>query len=187
MTSLRRKWLPAWLGAGAATLFVIVTVQLVLHFLDRLHPDWAGLARVAPLLAYVGCLLVVYGANSTYIRVSETEIDWYQNPIPWPRGGRVPNARVEQILFWETRVSRFSHYSLALQTRNQRHEVFHYYRSRDEVMAVVKKIADELGRQGLATVKVAETRAVVSPIGTNPIPLIGVALLGVLLVALARA
>jgi len=166
---IRKRWIPLGLTIALFVIYIAFLAQTAVDHLDRLNPDWTGLSRTLPFFAYVAVLIIVFGTSATHIQVSSDKVRRYHSPLPIQRGFAVPFDEIEQVLFWRTGARLMTRYGLGLQTRSGRRVLCKMFRSRDEVLVEVKRIADALGERGLSTVKVAETRAATSKVqGANP-------------------
>jgi hypothetical protein len=147
---------------GLVVLYIALLAQTTVDHLDRLTPDWTGLSRTIPFFAYAAILIIVFGASATHILLSGDSIKRYHTPFPFQKRLVIPVLEIEQVLFWQTGLQVLTTYGLGLQTKTGRQVLYQFFRSREEVMREVKKLADALGDRGLTTVKVAETRAAVA-------------------------
>ena len=167
---IRKRWVPAWATMAFVALFLLVLGQTVVDHLDRLTPDWTGLSRTLPFFAYVTVLIIVFGTSATHIQVSGETVRRYHTPLPIQRSLSIPVDQIEQVLFWQMGYQFLTFYGLGVQTRSGRSILSHLFRTREEVMVEVRKIADALGQRGLTTVKVAETRtAITARSSINPL------------------
>jgi hypothetical protein len=180
----RKRWIPIGFVIASLALVVVFLTRAAFDHLDRLHPDWNGLSRTVPFFAYLAMLILVFGISATHIKVSGDLVQRYHTPLPFQKRLSIPVQDIEQVLFWQMGYQFITLYGLGVQTKAGRQVLSQLFRTREEVMAEVKKIADALGSRGLTTVKVAETRAAITTKGDiNPWIL---AAAGVLLLAFYR-
>jgi hypothetical protein len=158
----RKRWIPIGFVIGALALVAIFLIRAAFDHLDRLNPDWAGLSRTIPFFAYLAMVIIVFGISATHIKVSGDQVQRYHTPLPFLKRLAVPVQEIEQVVFWQAGYQMITLYGLGLQTKTGRHVLSQLFRTREEAMAEVKKVADALGSRGLTTVKVAETRAAIS-------------------------
>jgi hypothetical protein len=155
----RKRWIPSGIILGALAVVVIFLVRAAFDHLDRLNPDWTGLSRTVPFFAYLAMVIIVFGISATHIKVSGDLVQRYHTPLPFQKRVSIPVHEIEQVLFWQTGAQMITLYGLGVQTKAGRYVLSQLFRTREEVMVEVKKVADALGSRGLTTVKVAETRA----------------------------
>ncbi len=155
---IRKQWLPVAVTVILAAAYVGFLGYTALDHLDRLRPDWTGLSRTFPFFAYGAMLLIVLGTSATHIQIAGGRIVRFHSPVPLQARITIPVADVEQVLFWQSGSQMFLRYGLGVETKSGRHGLYKFFRSRDEVLKEVKRIADALGSGGQSTVKVAEIR-----------------------------
>ena len=155
---IRKQWLPVTVTLILALAYVGFLGYIAMDHLDRLRPDWTGLSRTVPFFAYGAMLLIVLGTSATHIQITGGHIVRFHSPLPLQPRIRIPVADVAQVLFWQTGSQMFVRYGLGVETKSGRHGLYKFFRSRDEVLKEVKRIADALGSGGQSTVKVAEIR-----------------------------